>query len=305
MAITHSTLLSPITEEEERCFFGSVFTHAEKEFFKHRLQSKFHKITNESIETALIFLEKQKIAKCPCQVHTESRGHDWVVFRRQPDRTPTLYYDVEQTESEDGDNEEDDYFSVEPVDIDEEGEEDQTNCEMNPDVTGVASSTKETPPEDLDETPKESGPGDASSIHSRDTDRNSQKDKTPEREEEVMDSEDSDDNQSIMCAVMSKRANYVCFKPLMHYNKHLDRYYYYRYFKPYTFDHRVLTMGHDCGYPKRRLHKASCSWYDTDNIYMIEKRADLSISKKSAQQKIYKIYMETLNNLPDECGGVH
>ena len=54
-----------ITEEEERCFFGNVFTHAEKEFFKHRLQSKFPKISKESIETALIFLEKQKIANCP------------------------------------------------------------------------------------------------------------------------------------------------------------------------------------------------------------------------------------------------
>ena len=67
----------------------------------------------------------------------------------------------------------------------------------------------------------------------------SQKAEDPEEEEEFMDSEDSDDNQSIMCAVMSKRANYVCFKPLMYYNKHLDRNYYYRYFKPYTFDHRL------------------------------------------------------------------
>ena len=49
--------------------------------------------------------------------------------------------------------------------------------------------------------------------------KNSQKEKTPEREEEDMDSEDSDDNQSIMCATMSQRANYVCFKPLMYYNK--------------------------------------------------------------------------------------
>ena len=211
-----------ITEEEESCFFGNVFTHAEKEFFNHRLQSKFYKITKDSIETALTFLEKEKIANYPCKVHTESRGYSWVVFRRQPDRTPTLYYDVEQTESEDGDSEEDDdYFSLEPVNIDEEGEEVQTNCGMNPDVTGAASTTNETPPEGLDETPKESGPGDASSIHSRDSDQNSQKEKTPEREEEVMDSEDPDDNQSIMCAMISRRANYVCFKPLMYYNKHL------------------------------------------------------------------------------------
>ena len=35
---------------------------------------------------------------------------------------------------------------------------------------------------------------------------------------------------------------------------------------------------------------------------MIDSQADLSISEKSAHQKLYKIYMETLNNLPDECG---
>ena len=61
-------------------------------------------------------------------------------------------------------------------------------------------------------------------------------------------------------------------------------------------------MGHDCGCPVRRLHKISCSWYDSDNIYMIDSQADLSISEKAAQQKIYKIYMETLNNLSEECG---
>ena len=113
-----------ITEEEQRCFYGNVFSQAGEEFFKHRLQTKFSKISKESTETALVFLEKKKIANCPCLIHTESRGYDWVVFRRQPDRTPTLYYDVEQTESEDGDNEQDDdYFSVEPLDIDDEEED--------------------------------------------------------------------------------------------------------------------------------------------------------------------------------------
>ena len=79
-----------IKEEEDRCFFGSVFTHSEKEFFKHKLQNKFPKINNDSLKTALTFLEKQKMANCPCQVHTASRGHDWVVFRRQPDNSNTL-----------------------------------------------------------------------------------------------------------------------------------------------------------------------------------------------------------------------
>ena len=88
----------------------------------------------------------------------------------------------------------------------------------------------------------------------------------------------------------------------MYYNRQLDRYYYFKYFKPYKYDHRLLTMGHDCGCQPRRLHKSSCSWYDSDNIFILDSHADLSISEKTAQQKIYKIYMETLNNLPDECG---
>ena len=146
-----------ITEEEERCFFGNVFTHSEKEFFKHRLQSKFHKINNDSLETALTFLEKQKMANCPCQVHTVSRGHDWVVFRRQPDRTPTLYYEQTESESEEEDHEEDDdYFSVEPVEIEDEDKEDHTYCEKNQDVSGAAASS-ETPADDTT-TAKESGP---------------------------------------------------------------------------------------------------------------------------------------------------
>ena len=40
------------------------------------------------------------------------------------------------------------------------------------------------------------------------------------------------------------------------------------------------------GAPREDFTKPVVSWYDTDNIYMIETRADLSISEKSAQQKI-------------------
>ena len=168
-----------ITEEEERCFFVNVFSHAEKEFFTLRFQSKFHKITNDSVETALTFLKKQKVANCPCQVHTASRGYDWVVFRRQPDRTPTLYYEQTESVSEDEDHEEDDddYFSVEPVD--EEHKEDHTYCEKNPDVTGAASSEKITP-DGLDETPKKSEPKEASSIHSREEEEKNSQKKSPE-----------------------------------------------------------------------------------------------------------------------------
>ena len=64
----------------------------------------------------MTFLEKQKMANCPCQVHTASRGHDWVVFRGQPDRTPTLYYEQTESESDEEDQiEVDDHFSVDRV----------------------------------------------------------------------------------------------------------------------------------------------------------------------------------------------
>ena len=113
---------------------------------------------------------------------------------------------------------------MEPVD-NGETQEKEDNCQMDPDITEAASSTNEDLPNGSDETPKESGPGDTSSLHSRDQDHAYfQRQKTPD-EEEVMNSEDSDDNQSIMCAVLSKRSNYVCFKPLMYYNKQVDRNY--------------------------------------------------------------------------------
>ena len=171
------------------------------------------------------------------------------------------------------------------------------------DVTGAATSS-EVP---ADETAKKSESGDNTSIHSREDEEAEKKDKmsqkkSPEGDEEDMESQNSDDTDEQMDTSRSRRTNYICFKPLMYYNRHLDRYYYFRYFKPYKFDHRLLAMGHDCGCQPRRLHKTSCSWYDSDNIYIIDSQADLSISEKAAQQKIYKVYMETLNNLPDECG---
>ena len=70
-----------------------------------------------------------------------------------------------------------------------------------------------------------------------------------------MESQNSDDTDEPMDTTGGRRTNYICFKPLMYYNRHLDRYYYFRYFKPYKYDHRLLTMGHDCGCQPRRVHK--------------------------------------------------
>ena len=75
-----------IMEEEAKIRYGEVFSPAEKKFFKHRLQTLYLKIGDSDIKTAITFLAEQKVANCPCLVHTEWRGYEWIVFRRQPDR---------------------------------------------------------------------------------------------------------------------------------------------------------------------------------------------------------------------------
>ena len=118
----------------------------------------FPKISREGIETALVLIEKQKVANCPCVIHTEHRGFEWVVFRRQPDRLPTNYNDEERREDE----EDDDYFSVEAVDKYEPNEDTQSNYDTD--------STSGELPQDIDDKPDEEHPDEPvdSTLHSRD-----------------------------------------------------------------------------------------------------------------------------------------
>ena len=132
MAIIHLILHKP-SKKKKTDVSLAVSSHIQRKNSSNtKLQNKFPKINNRSLDTALTFLEKQKLANCPCQVHTASRGHDWVVFRRQPDRTPTLYYEQTESESEEENqeeyNEDDDYFSVEPVDINNDENKRRPRC---------------------------------------------------------------------------------------------------------------------------------------------------------------------------------
>ena len=34
-------------------------------------------------------MERQKEANCPCTIHTQKRGYDWIVFNQLPDRVPS------------------------------------------------------------------------------------------------------------------------------------------------------------------------------------------------------------------------
>ena len=77
---------STLGQEEDQAGTGHSFNLAEENFFRHRLTTLYPKIDEEGIKSAIGFLEQQKLVNCPCSIHTEKRGYEWIVFRRQPDR---------------------------------------------------------------------------------------------------------------------------------------------------------------------------------------------------------------------------
>ena len=72
--------------------------------------------------------------------------------------------------------------------------------------------------------------------------------------------------------------------------------------KPFSHDHRRLRMVEECQCPKCEIHNTKCSWYHTEIIYILDTQSDLSASEKAAQEKIYHMYLNTLNNPPEYCG---
>ena len=40
----------------------------------------------KALQNAINFLKRQKEVNCPCSIHTQKRGYDWIVFNRLPDK---------------------------------------------------------------------------------------------------------------------------------------------------------------------------------------------------------------------------
>ena len=90
-----------VMEEEDKAFHNINFTYAETDFFTNKLKQAYPKIDTESLTNAINFLERQKEVNCPCSIHTQKRGYDWIVFNRLPDKlssntTTTLCSDIEE-----------------------------------------------------------------------------------------------------------------------------------------------------------------------------------------------------------------
>ena len=135
MGITVHIFLLLLHQEEEQAETGHLFNLAEENFFRYRLQTLYPKIDEEGIKTAIGFLATQKLANCPCSVHTEERGYEWIVFRRQPDRK--IYStddDDEQSSTSKSISDDDVFFSAEAGDANLDQRAD--GPEPTPDCTG-------------------------------------------------------------------------------------------------------------------------------------------------------------------------
>ena len=75
-----------IMEEEAKCLYGTNFSFAERDFFTKKLLKVTPNISQEAINQSIAFLERQKEANCPCTIHNQKRGYEWIVFNRLPDR---------------------------------------------------------------------------------------------------------------------------------------------------------------------------------------------------------------------------
>ena len=94
-----------VMEEEDKAFHNTNFTYAETDFFTNKLKQAYPRIDTESLTNAINFLERQKEVNCPCSIHTQKRGYDWIVFNRLPDKlssntTTTLCSDIEEEDED-------------------------------------------------------------------------------------------------------------------------------------------------------------------------------------------------------------
>ena len=261
-------LPSTLGQEEDQAGTGHTFNLAEENFFRHRLTTLYPKIDEEGIKSAIGFLEQQKLVNCPCSIHTEKRGYEWIVFRRQPDRK------MASTDEESGDPSYSESFSDDDVFYNAEAENappDQgANCpESTSQDEGVleqktsfsevpeGSQTKADPqmsdqlhdssPHSRESRGKSSTKGHQTSQKKKKKTKKEKKERKTTRTGEnpmILDDEEPDEDR-----IIKKRKGFSYY-PLYTYKRNLDKTLYYKYFRPYSHDYRRLRMEEDCRCPE-------------------------------------------------------
>ena len=249
-----------IMEEEAKSIHGEVFSPAEKEFFKHRLQILYPKIGDSDVKTAITLLAEQKAANCPCLVHTEQRGYEWIVFRRQPDRIP---YEDEDVTPMDEVSDDEGFFSAkaeETMPTPTSDERTQVDQDIQDEIIGVASKTTTEEVDfssaDLSDGYKTTAKPQMSeslcepSLHSRDN-PNSTTQRKSDQKKKKNDSKPGDtpmdlevdtkeDESRILLDTPKKKSGGIYYNPLLYCTSSTGKTYYFKYFKAYPYDHRML-----------------------------------------------------------------
>ena len=319
---------STLGQEEDQAGTGHSFNLAEENYFRHRLKTLYPKINEEGIQSAIGFLEQQKLVNCPCSIHTEKRGYEWIVFRRQPDRkmVPTDEESGESstTESLSDQSDDDVFYNAETenaptdqgADYPKPTTPDERILEQKTSFPEVSEGYQSKAQPQMSDQPRDS------SLHSREEkgistknlqDRQIKKTKKEKkarkthRREAARTEENSmliDDEEPDEDRIIKKRKGFSYY-PLYTYKRKLDKAFYFKYFKPYSHDYRRLRMEEECTCPETEPHNTNCEWYDPDTIFILDVMNDVSASEESALEQIYDLYMGSLNSshpIKEKCG---
>ena len=317
---------STLGQEEDQAGTGHSFNLAEENFFRHRLTTLYPKIDEEGIKTAIGFLEQQKLVNCPCSIHTEKRGYEWIVFRRQPDRkmvsTDEESGEPSNTESLSDQSDDDVFYNAETenappdqgADCPKPTTPDERILEQKTSFSEVSEGSQTKAQPQMSDQPRDS------SLHSRENNGTSstkglqnnqkQKKKTKKAKKERKTTRTDEDPVLIDDAepdedrIIKKRKGFSYY-PLYTYKRNLDKTFYFKYFKPYSHDYRRLRMEEDYTCSETEPHNTNCEWYDPDTIFILDAMNDISASEEAALQHIYDLYMGSLNSshpIKEDCG---
>ena len=306
-----------IMEEETKCLYGTNFSFAERDFFINKLLKENPNMSQAAINQSIAFLERQKEANCPCAIHTQKRGFDWIVFNRLPDRISSNDDGYQVTDS----GESTGFSDTESKDENEEAkvsdpissheDREKVNNQKNQDASGASSenftSADLTAGYNAIFNPSVSNSSCELSLNSRDEEHNrckknvTRKNKTKKRTKRPTKTNTETDLEEIPEDILEESKQRIdssmpcIFDQIVYMDNVKGKTYSFRYFKAYKFDWRVVMNYQNeepmlCTCPRGRLHNQQCPWYHPEVINVPDIENTLSTSEQAAQGKIYDMY---------------
>ena len=307
-----------IMEEEAKCLYGTNFSFAERHFFLNKLLKENPNMSQAAINQSIAFLERQKEANCPCTIHTQKRGYDWIVFNQLPDRIPSNDDGYQVTDSgestgfSDTENKDENEEAKVSDPISNHENMEKVNNQKNQDASGASSenftSADLTAGYNVIFNPSVSNSSCELSLNSRDeaehtrckkvTRKNKTKKKTRRPTKTETDTTDLEAIPEDMLEESRQRidSSIPCkFDQIVYMDNVKGITYSFRYFKAYKFDWRVVMDYQNeepmlCTCPRGRLHNEQCPWYHPEVINVSDIENTLSTSEQAAQGKIFDMY---------------